>query len=111
MDQIRRHLLWGLGLFAANRAWANDQHPVQREADMQPSSVKPRHVLCFLGQDEGLLQPSKAVARTIADFGFEIDRTYSQPQPDPHMERSSFPMPGPPSMKRPSPTTRRCSIC
>jgi hypothetical protein len=87
MDQIRRHLLWGFGLFAANRAWANDQHS-QREADMQPSSVKPRHVLCFLGKDEGLLQPSKAVARTIADFGFEIDRTYSQAQPDPHMERS-----------------------
>ncbi|MHC2580353.1 hypothetical protein ACVI1J_007493 [Bradyrhizobium diazoefficiens] len=55
---------------------------------MQPSSVKPRHVLCFLGKDDSLLQPPKAVARTIADFNFEIDRTYSQAKPDPHMERS-----------------------
>ena len=55
---------------------------------MQPSSVKPRHVLCFLGKDDSLLDPPKAVAKTIADFGFEIDRTYSQAQPDPHMERS-----------------------
>lgn len=55
---------------------------------MQPSSVKPRHVLCFLGKDESLLHPPKAVARTIADFNFEIDRTYSQAKPDPHMERS-----------------------
>ena len=55
---------------------------------MQPASVKPRHVLCFLGKDEKLLQPPKAVAKTIADFGFEIDRTYSQAKPDPKMERS-----------------------
>jgi hypothetical protein len=55
---------------------------------MSPSSVKPRHVLCFLGKDESLLHPPKAVAKTITDFGFEIDRTYSQAQPDPHMARS-----------------------
>jgi hypothetical protein len=55
---------------------------------MQSSSVKPRHVLCFLGKDEGLLHPPKALAKTIADFGFEIDRIYSQAKPDPHMERS-----------------------
>ncbi|MDN3272973.1 hypothetical protein QWJ07_01875 [Frankia sp. RB7] len=30
----------------------------------------------------------KRAAKTIADFGFEIDRTYSQAQPDPHMTRS-----------------------
>nr|WP_312016683.1 hypothetical protein [Bradyrhizobium sp. BR 10261] len=55
---------------------------------MQPSAVKPRHVLCFLGKDDSLLHPPKAVAKMIADFGFEIDRTYSQAKPDPHMERS-----------------------
>lgn len=55
---------------------------------MSPSTVKPRHVLCFLGKDDSLLHPPKAVAQTIAGFGFEIDRTYSQLQPDPHMERS-----------------------
>nr|WP_271510858.1 hypothetical protein [Bradyrhizobium sp. CCBAU 11357] len=55
---------------------------------MQPSSVKPRHVLCFLGKNESLLHPPKAVAETIAEFGFEIDRTYSRAKPDPRMERS-----------------------
>ncbi|WP_092192805.1 hypothetical protein [Bradyrhizobium sp. cf659] len=88
MDPIRRNLLKAAGLFAASRAWANDQPSSQRGTDMQPSSVKPRHVLCFLGKDESLLNPPEAAARTIADFGFEIDRTYSQAKPDPHMERS-----------------------
>jgi hypothetical protein len=84
MDRFRRQLLWSIGLFAASPAWANDQ----REMDMQPSSVKPRHVLCFLGKDESLLHPPKAAAKAIADFNFEIDRIYSQARPDPHMERS-----------------------
>lgn len=55
---------------------------------MQKSSVKPRHVLCFLGKDDSLLHPPTEVKRTIADFGFEIDHIYSQAKPDPHMERS-----------------------
>ncbi|MDD1517965.1 MULTISPECIES: hypothetical protein [Bradyrhizobium] len=84
MDPIRRHLLKAAGLFVASRAFAGDQ----QEANMQSSSVKPRHVLCFLGKNESLLHPPKAVAKTIADFGFEIDRTYSQGKPDPRMERS-----------------------
>jgi hypothetical protein len=84
-DRVRRHLLKGAGLFAASRAFAKDQPSTQRGTDMP---VKPRHVLCFLGKDEKLLQPPKDVARTIADFGFEIDRNYSQARPDPHMERS-----------------------
>lgn len=84
MDPIRRHLLKAAGLLVASRAFASDQ----QGTSMQPSSVKPRHVLCFLGKDESLLQPPKAIAKTIADFGFEIDRTHSQAKPDPHMERS-----------------------
>lgn len=84
MDPIRRQLLKAAGLFVATRAFADDP----QGANMQPSSVKPRHVLCFLGKDDSLLQPPKAVAKTIADFGFEIDRTYSQAKPDPNMARS-----------------------
>ncbi|WP_407113564.1 hypothetical protein [Bradyrhizobium sp. LMG 9283] len=84
MDPIRRHLLKAAGLFLASRAFASDQ----QGANMQPSSVKPRHVLCFLGKNESLLHPPKAVAKTIADFNFEIDRSYSQAKPDPRMERS-----------------------
>jgi len=88
MDPTRRHVLKAIGLFAASPAFANDQPRVRRETNMQPSSARPRHVLCFLGKDESLLHPPEAVARTIADFNFEIDRTYSQAKPDPHMERS-----------------------
>lgn len=84
MDLLRRHLLKAAGLFVTTRAFANDP----QGANMQPSSVKPRHVLCFLCKDESLLDPPKAVAKTIADFNFEIDRTYSQARPDPNMERS-----------------------
>lgn len=84
MDPVRRHLLKAAGLLIATRAFAGDQ----QATNMQPSSVKPRHVLCFLGKDGSLLQPPKTVAKTIADFGFEIDRTYSQAKPDPRMERS-----------------------
>ncbi|MFB6415810.1 MULTISPECIES: hypothetical protein [Bradyrhizobium] len=84
MDPIRRHLLTVAGLFVATRAFANDQ----QGATMPPSPVKPRHVLCFLGKDERLLQPPKALARTIADFDFEIDRTHSQARPDANMARS-----------------------
>ena len=62
MDPIRRHLLKAAGLFVASRAFANDQ----QGTNMQPSSVKPRHVLCFLGKDDSLLHPPMAVARTIA---------------------------------------------
>ncbi|MCG2625524.1 hypothetical protein L6654_02725 [Bradyrhizobium sp. WYCCWR 13023] len=88
MNPFRRHLLKAIGLLAAVPAWASDDQSIQQGKDMQPSSVKPRHVLCFLGKDDGLLHPPKAVATMIADFGFEIDRTYSQAKPDPHMERS-----------------------
>ncbi|MBR0824231.1 hypothetical protein JQ596_01690 [Bradyrhizobium manausense] len=84
MDPIRRHLLKAAGLFVASRAFANDQQGMS----MQPSSVRPRHVLCFLGKNDALLHPPKAVEKTIADFGFEIDRTYSQGKPDPHMAQS-----------------------
>ncbi|WP_298240031.1 hypothetical protein [uncultured Bradyrhizobium sp.] len=84
MDPIRRHLIKAAGLLIATRAFADDP----QGASMQPSSVKPRHVLCFLGKNECLLQPPKTVAKTIADFGFEIDRTYSQAKPDATMARS-----------------------
>lgn len=84
MDPVRRTLLKAVGLLAPHAAWAGDA-PV---TEMQKPAVKPRHVLCFLGKDESLLHPPKDVVKTIEDFGFEIDRTYSQAKPDPHMPRS-----------------------
>lgn len=92
MDRTRRTLLKAVGLFvpqvASQVAWANERPAAQLGATMQKSSVRPRHVLCFLGMDESLLQPPKAVEKTIADFGFTIDRTFSQAKPFPQMERS-----------------------
>jgi hypothetical protein len=55
-----------------------------------PSGVKPRHVLCFLGGQGDLARLSDAASFGITQFatGFAIDNTYSQDRPDPHMVRS-----------------------
>lgn len=76
------------GLLVPQTAWADDRPSGQTGANMPTPSIKPRHVLCFLGKDQALLHPPTAVEKTITDFGFEIDRNYSQARPDPHMERS-----------------------
>ena len=57
---------------------------------MSESSVKPRHVLCFLGGENGLARLSEAASTAINDFatGFSIDHTYSQDAPDEAMSRS-----------------------
>ncbi|RUM22154.1 hypothetical protein EFQ99_24975 [Rhizobium vallis] len=59
---------------------------VQEEA----SSVKPRHVLCFLGKDRDLTRLSEAASKAIDDFaaGFSVDEDYSQAEPDDRMSRS-----------------------
>ncbi len=48
------------------------------------SLVKPRHVICFLGQWKSL----SAVEKVVAEFGrgFSVDMAYSQEKPDPRME-------------------------
>lgn len=75
-------------MLAANRAWANDQPLLNRVATLQSSPVKPRHVLCFLGADSNLLRFAKAAEPIVQNFGFQIDRTYSQGGHDPKMQRS-----------------------
>ncbi|HTO66502.1 MAG TPA: hypothetical protein VMM15_35230 [Bradyrhizobium sp.] len=54
------------------------------------SDVKPRHVLCFLGEENALSPLCDAASAAISDFatGFSVDRTYSQDQPDARMSRS-----------------------
>ena len=54
------------------------------------STVKPRHVLCFLGGEGALARMSDAASLAIKKFatGFSIDTDYSQDRPDPHMSRS-----------------------
>ena len=60
------------------------------QAHAAASTVKPRHVLCFLGGEGQLAQLSDAASLAIQKFaaGFSIDTTYSQDKPDPRMTRS-----------------------
>lgn len=50
------------------------------------SSVKPRHVICFLGQWKSL----SAVEKLVGEFGrgFTLDQEYSAATPDPRMEKA-----------------------
>lgn len=56
----------------------------------KPSSVKPRHVLCFLGGQGELGHLSDAAQLGIDKFatGFSVDKTYSQDKPDSRMVAS-----------------------
>ncbi len=53
---------------------------------VRPSSVKPRHVLCFLGPWKSL----SVVEDVVGEFGqgFSVDRDYSAAEPDPRMEKA-----------------------
>jgi hypothetical protein len=55
-----------------------------------PSSVKPRHVLCFLGGEPDWAPLAAAANAAIGKFatGFHVDTRYSQGEPDERMERS-----------------------
>jgi hypothetical protein len=52
-----------------------------------PSAVKPRHVLCFLGSQGELSRLADAASLAVGQFatGFAVDNSYSQDQPDPRM--------------------------
>jgi hypothetical protein len=52
-----------------------------------PSSVKPRHVLCFLGGRGDFARLSDAASFGISQFagGFSVDTTYSRDEPDSRM--------------------------
>jgi hypothetical protein len=77
----RRSLLKALGLLPMATSLANGGSPGN------PSSVKPRHVLCFLGGQGDLSRLSDAASFGISQFatGFSVDKTYSQDQPDSRM--------------------------
>lgn len=84
------------------------------------SSVRPRHVLCFLSGEQGLAQLSEAAKAAIKAFatGFQVDTNYSQDEPDERMARSlgfvgiaSNRAPGRVRMRTPSSRTNPCSTC
>lgn len=54
------------------------------------SSYQPRHVLCFLGPENGLAALRKSASAAVDDFApdFSLDDDYSQDEPDDRMERS-----------------------
>ncbi|MBR1187972.1 hypothetical protein [Bradyrhizobium sp. AUGA SZCCT0160] len=95
MNAVRRGLLGMIGvLLMASPSDAGGQKPAASGQDAaakaRRASVKPRHVLCFLGGKQGLAKLSDAASMAIRDFatGFGIDQTYSQDKPDPRMSRS-----------------------
>jgi hypothetical protein len=77
----RRSLLKALGLLPMAAS------PASGGSTRNPSSVKPRHVICFLGGQGDLSRLSDAASFGIGQFatGFSVDKTYSQDQPDSRM--------------------------
>ena len=80
---LRRKILQTIGAFlgghGVSSAGVNQVTP-------EASLIKPRHVICFLGQWKSL----SAVETVVAEFGkgFSLDQAYSQAEPDPRMERA-----------------------
>ncbi len=82
MHCSRRIFVKALGLLPMMSSSAN--------AADNKSSVKPRHVLCFLGGENARAHLSEAASNAIKQFatGFTVDTKYSLDRADPVMERS-----------------------
>ena len=83
MNAVRRGLLGFMGAMLM----AGPSHAAPKA---QRSSVKPRHVLCFLGATNDLKPLSDAASAAIREVatGFSVDTTYSQDKPDSRMSAS-----------------------
>jgi hypothetical protein len=95
MNVIRRGLLGFMGaLLMTGSSHADSPGPSSSRQGVaskaQRSSVKPRHVLCFLGGAHELARLSDAASAAIDVFaaGFSVDHIYSQDGPDQRMSRS-----------------------
>lgn len=64
--------------------------PTAPAAPEPPSSVRPRHVLCFLGKTADLAPLQQAASAAVRDVatGFSVDGDYSTAKPDARMPRS-----------------------
>lgn len=95
MTFVRRKFMALMGMLMMHGP-ARASEPVTTASDQEAaldgpkSTVRPRHVLCFLGGEHDLARLSDAAAAAIGDFasGFSIDHTYSQDAPDENMSRS-----------------------
>ncbi|PDT16629.1 hypothetical protein CO670_11745 [Rhizobium sp. J15] len=94
MKLMRRTLLGSLwAMIGWKPSLATESSPDTKEettTQEEASSVKPRHVFCFLGRDSDLSRLSEAASQAIGDFaaGFSVDEEYSQGEPDDRMSRS-----------------------
>ncbi|QND54723.1 hypothetical protein HB779_22700 (plasmid) [Phyllobacterium sp. 628] len=96
MNVIRRKFMALLGTLMMTNGTSRASEPNTAAAGQNTaskaakSSVKPRHVLCFLGDEHGLERLSKAASAAIDSFatGFSIDDTYSQDEADENMSKS-----------------------
>ncbi|WP_448950747.1 hypothetical protein [Labrys neptuniae] len=81
-------LAWGTGIPAAGAHAASESN--NAAFGLREATVKPRHVLCFLGAEGVLPKLTAAANKAITEFatGFSIDREFTQDTPDDRMPRS-----------------------
>jgi hypothetical protein len=90
MNSVRRGVLAFLGGLILGKPSLSRASSQQPAFAASRSSYTPRHVLCFLGKENGLAA-LRQNARTAIDLfadGFATDEDFSQDKPDDRMERS-----------------------
>lgn len=80
-------LLGGLVLTRPSLGRASSKKPAFAQSR---SEYEPRHVLCFLGEENGLAALQQSARAAVGTFAadFSLDEDYSQDEPDDRMERS-----------------------
>ncbi|CAN7577820.1 hypothetical protein LJR251_004111 [Rhizobium rhizogenes] len=90
MNSVRRGVLAFLGGLILGKPSLSKASSKQPAFAASRSSYTPRHVLCFLGKENGLAalrQNARAAIDLFAD-DFTVDEEFSQDEPDDRMERS-----------------------
>lgn len=90
MNSVRRGVLAFLGGLILGKPSLGRASSKQPAFTASRSSYTPRHVLCFLGKENGLaaLQQSARAAIDLFADDFTVDKEFSQDEPDDRMERS-----------------------
>ncbi|NTG50789.1 hypothetical protein G6M04_25710 [Agrobacterium rhizogenes] len=90
MNSVRRGVLAFLGGLILGKPSLGRASSKQPAFAASRSSYTPRHVLCFLGKENGLaaLQQSARAAIDLFADDFTVDKEFSQDEPDDRMERS-----------------------
>lgn len=90
MNSVRRSLLTLLGGLVLVKPSFVKATGKSSAFAVSRSSYKPRHILCFLGGENGLaaLKQNARVAIDMVNGGFTVDEEFSQDKPDDRMVRS-----------------------